>query len=149
MSLGELVGELKGHPKKKPRVETELGGQVTPDGEIKLDTADIEAITAELKKVRNETARLKKEEDRLKALLLAHPQAKAGFCNSSIEIEGTSSIDLENPALLAALMKKKVFTEACNLSLSQPKVRKLAEKHAEISAAVTMLHGRRIKTVKG
>jgi hypothetical protein len=148
MSLGDLVSELHEKKTAAPAPKTELGGQVTPDGELKLDAADIDVVTARLKEVRVGMAALKKEEDQLKALLLAHPKAKAGFINSSIEIEGTQTIDLFHGPLLAALMEAKVFPQACNLTLSQPKVRALAAKHPKIAAEITTLHGRKIKTVK-
>lgn len=147
MSLGDLVSELHSQDTSP---KSELGGQVTADGELKLDTADITVVTAELKRVRNEMKVLKKDEERLKVLLLSHPLAKAGFINSSIEIEGTQSIDLFNGALLSALMETKTFTQACNLTLSQPKVREIAARTPDVAAAVekAILHGRKIKVVK-
>ena len=152
MSLSELVGELKGKPEKKideVQLETELKGQVTPEGEIKLDTADIDVVTARLKEVRLKQAVLKKEESQLKTLLMSHPEAKAGFANSSISIEGTQTIDLAHGPLLAALIETKTFSQACNNpALSQPKVREIAAKKPSVAAAIKILHGRKIKTVK-
>ncbi len=148
MSLGELVSELKKDRQPKKTEQVTLGGQVTPSGEIKLDVTDIDVVTARLKVVRLEAAALDKEEKQLKSLLLAHPEAKAGFRNSSIEIEGTQSIDLLNGALLTALLETKTFTQACNLSLSQPKVREIAAKNIKVANAIKILHGRKIKTVK-
>ena len=153
MSLSELVSELQGRPEKKKDVadvelEAKLEGQVTETGDIKLDTADLEAVGARLKEVRAKARTLKKQEDQLKALILSHPQAKAGYANAHIEIEGTETIDLEDPELLLALMKTKTFAAACNLSLSQPKVREIAEKKKDVAAVVKKLRGRKIKTVK-
>jgi hypothetical protein len=153
MSLSELVGELKGRPEKKKDIaevelEAKLEGQVTETGDIRLDTTDLDAIGAKLKEVRAKQRTLKKEEDALKALILSHKNAKAGYANQSIEIEGTESIDLQHPPLLAALMKTKTFGAACNLSLSQPKVREIAAKNKDVAAAIKMQHGRKIKTTR-
>lgn len=151
MSLSELVGELKGQPEKKlqsPATKPELGGEVTPDGEIKLDAIDLAVVGAKLKDVRAQLTALKKEEGQLKALVLAHAEAKAGFTNNSLIIEGTQTIDLEHGPLLAALMSTKTFAQCCNMSLSQPKVRDVAAKKPQVAAAIKMLHGRKIKVTK-
>lgn len=154
MSLSELVGELKGRPEKKKKdiaeveIEAKLEGQVLETGDIKLDTTDLEAIGARLKEVRAKQRTLKKEEDALKALILSHRDAKAGYANRSIEIEGTETIDLEHPPLLAALLKTKTLGAACNMSLSIPKVREIASKNKDVAAAIKMQHGRKIKTTK-
>jgi hypothetical protein len=150
MSLGELVDELKGKndPPAEAPAEPVLQGQVTPEGDIKLDSTDLNVVTARLKVVRGELADLKKEEGQLKALVLVHPDAKAGFNNGEIEIEGTITIDLEHGPLLVALMEGKQFASCCNLSLSLPKVRALAKTDPKIAAVIKTLKGRKIKVIK-
>lgn len=154
MSLGELVNELKGtidnivEEKRALELKNKLGGQVSPEGDIKLDTADLSKVAARLKEVRAKVAVLKKEETQLKALVLSHPKAKAGYNDGNIEIEGTLEIDLGNPELLAVLMETKTFASCCNLTLSQPKVRDLAAVNSKVQAAIRTLKGRRIKSIK-
>jgi hypothetical protein len=154
MSLADVAKEIQGRPEKKPDpvqqldFEHELTGKVAEDGTIVLDTTDLDAVGARLKAVRQLAARCKKEDDRLRKLILAHPSSKPGYRNLSIEIEGSQQMRTDNPELLAALMKAKLFGAACNMSLSPPKIRELAVKHPKIAAAIKHAEVRKIKSTK-
>jgi len=145
MGLADIVrGPQEEPPAAAP---TELKGQVDETtGDIKLDTANLEVITARLKEVRDMMKPLKKEEDQLKKLILAHPDAKAGFSNAHVNITATDAFDLDSPDLLYALHKAKVLGEAMNMSLSIPKVRKIAERVKSVDKALKTLSGRKIST---
>ena len=127
-------------------LEAELSGKVV-DGEIKLDTTDIDELSARLRVVRIKLRALKKEDDRVRQLILAHPSAKVGFGNRAIEISANETVDI-TPELLSALADSKKINEAVNISFSVPKIRKLAETNATIAEAfgAARLVGRKIKT---
>jgi len=114
-------------------LEAELSGKVE-DGNIKLDTADMDALGARIREVRIKSRYLKKEDERLRELILAHPLAKLGYGNESIEIGKNDSVDM-TAELVLSLIKAKKLNEALNVSISVPKVRKLAEKNDEIAQA--------------
>ena len=151
MGLADVVNEMQGKPEKKsPELAAKLEGQVTEDGDIKLDTTDLEAVGARIKEVRGLLAPLKKEEERLRKLILSHPKAKEGYHNLSIKITGSDEVDTTSPDVLSALVQSKVLNEAMNISFSAPKIRKLAEKHEDIAKALKKAkqRSRKINLVK-
>ena len=142
MGLADIV-----HGKQEEQVDesTKLEGKVDEKtGDIKLDTADLDALSARIKQVRAEIKPLKAEEDRLRKLILAHPDASAGYSNRSITIKPTEDLNLDDPELLHALYKAKVLGEAMNMSLSKPKVRKIAERVKAVEKVLGTHKGRQI-----
>lgn len=153
MGLADMINAGKTQPEPADPVEQldfehELGGTIDEDGKIVLDTTDLEAIGARLKAVRGLQAKCKKEDERLRKLILAHPDAKPGFKNTSIEIEGSQQMRTDNPELLVALMQTKTFGEALNLTISAPKVRAIAEKEPKVAEAVRYATVRKVKQRK-
>lgn len=139
--------------RKKPtaavEIETELSGELDEStGNIKLDTADLDAVSARLREVRIKQRALKKEEDRLKVLVLSHEHAKIGYSNEFIQIVSMDNLET-TPELLEALITTKKLNEAFNMSISIPKIRDLAEKHKVIAKAYqnSLFEGRKIKTL--
>lgn len=156
MGLADMVAASKPQPKPQPKqdpvaeidFEHELSGEVTADGIIKLDTTNLDVIGARLRAVRQLAAKCKKEDERLKKLILAHPDSKPGYKNSAIEIEGSQQMMTDNPELLVALMQTNNFAAACNMSVSQPKVRALAETEPKIADALRYSTVRKVKQRK-
>lgn len=144
MGLAETVGELKG--KKEPEVE--LKGEVQENGTIKLDTTDLDAVGKALKIVRKRMAADRKEEKRLKQLVLEHPDAKIGYANQFIHISGSKEMDVEDPQLLAALVRTKTLNRALNMTLSAPKIREIAETEPEVAKAITTSAARKVNIAK-
>jgi len=143
MGLAEIVS---GKEEQAEQV-AELAVVVNKEtGDIQLETANLEHLTSELKRIRTELKPLKKDEERIKKLILAHPDAKAGFRNAHVEITSTQTLNLDDPVLLAALYKAKVLGEAMNMSLSIPKVRKIAERVKAVGKVLESHTGRKIST---
>jgi len=143
--------------KRKPRaaaaaptlaIETPPAPSV--DGVIKLATTDLDKVGKDLKQVRKEIAALRKQEDQLKQLILSNNLSKPGYANASIEIVGKEKLDTEDPELLVALAKAKSLGAACNMTLSDPKIRALAVSNPDIATAylAALMPARTIKVVK-
>jgi hypothetical protein len=125
----------------------ELSGEVKDDGTIVLDTKDLGALGRRINVVRKTASGAKKEEKRLRELILAHPDAKLGFNNGIIEIQPNESIEM-TPQLEEALRSEGLYEEVLNVSVSMPKVRKVASTNPTIAAALKTARrvGRKVKS---
>jgi len=152
VSFAEVVNAARMQVPKKvyrevdepPPAPKELEGQVT-DGEIKLDTMDLECVAERLVFFRTRIAADKKEEARLKKLVLTNPKAREGYCNSYIEINGADTLVMDDPDMLAYLEEQDLLTGIQDTKISAKKLRALAAEDEELAKLLVFDRGRRIK----